>query len=270
MCRVLDVSASGYYVWLQRPLSLRQQRDAELTQSVMEIHRRSRQTYGAPRVHAELQEMGVRIAKKRVARLMQCEGIQGVTRRKQFRTTITDPAAERAPDLVRQNFTADGPDQLWVADITYVPTEAGFHFLAVVLDVWSRRVVGWSMADHLRSSLVIRALDMALQQRRPREVVHHSDRGCQYTSVDFGHRCRQAGVRPSMGAVGHCYDNALCESFFATLECELLDRSAFITRPAAEMALFDFIEGWYNPHRRHSSIGQLSPVNFEKQHGRAA
>ena len=155
---------------------------------------------------------------------------------------------------------------LWVADITYVPTQVGWLFLAVVLDAWSRRVVGWAMANHLRSELVLDALAMAVTQRRPQEVIHHSDQGTQYTSLAFGQRCKEAGVRPSMGSVGDCYDNALCESFFATLECELLDRGRFITQAAAKLGIFQFIEGWYNPHRRHSALGYLSPVNFERRH----
>jgi putative transposase len=155
---------------------------------------------------------------------------------------------------------------LWIADITYVPTWAGFLYLAVVVDAWSRRVVGWSMATHLRTELVLEALNMALGQRRPGEVIHHSDQGCQYTSIAFGLRCREAGVRPSTGSVGDCFDNAMCESFFATLECELLDRRRFRTQAEARMAIFDFIEGWYNPHRRHSSLGYESPLSYEKLH----
>jgi len=164
------------------------------------------------------------------------------------------------------SFTAAGPDRLWVADITYVPTWAGFLFLAVVLEAWSRRIVGWAMDTHLRTDLVLAALDMALTQRRPTAVIHHSDQGCQYTSLAFGGRCREAGVRPSMGSVGDAYDNAMCESFFATLECELLDREPFRTHGAARLAVFDFIEGWYNPRRRHSSLDYLSPMIFERSH----
>jgi putative transposase len=168
---------------------------------------------------------------------------------------------------VEREFAADGPDRLWVADITYIPTWAGFLFLAVVVDAWSRRVVGWAMATHLRTELVLEALNMAVGQRQPENVIHHSDQGCQYTSIAFGKRCREAGVRPSMGSVGDCFDNALCESFFATLECELLDRRSFRTQAEARLAVFDFIEGWYNPQRRHSGLGYLSPVAFERAHG---
>ena len=181
-----------------------------------------------------------------------------------------DDAARRAPDLVERRFQAVAPDQLWVADITYVPTWVGFLFLAVVVDAFSRRVVGWSMANHLRAELVLAALNMALWQRRPDSVVHHSDQGCQYTSYAFGKRCREMGVVPSMGSVGDCYDNAMAESFFATLECELLDRRKFPTHAEARMAIFEYIEGWYNPHRRHSGLGYRSPVNFERSYQQAA
>jgi len=191
--------------------------------------------------------------------------LAGVSRRKRVRTTVRERDGRPAPDRVERDFSADAPDRLWVADITYVPTWAGFLYLAVVVDAFSRRVVGWSMADHLRTELVLEALNMALWQRRPEEVVHHSDQGCQYTSLAFGKRCREMGVRPSMGSVGDCFDNALCESFFATLECELIDRRVFRTQVEARMAIFDFIEAWYNRERRHSSLGYLSPRAYEEQ-----
>jgi putative transposase len=219
-----------------------------------------------PRVHFELGTEGIRVSRKRVARLMRAAGLQGVSRRKGWKTTVRDRDTRPAPDLVEREFAAAGPDRLWVADITYIPTWVGFLFLAVVVDAWSRRVVGWAMATHLRTELVLEALNMAVAQRQPRDVIHHSDQGCQYTSVAFGHRCRQAGVRPSMGSVGDAYDNALCESFFATLECELLDRMTFRTQAEARLAVFDFIEGWYNPQRRHSSLGYLSPLAYERLH----
>jgi putative transposase len=208
------------------------------------------------------------VSRKRVARLMREAGIVGVTRRRSIRTTVRDRFAQVAPDLVQRAFIADGPNRLWVADITYVPTGAGFLYLAVVLDVWSRKIVGWAMATHLRAELVLEALEHAVRQRRPRELIHHSDQGTQYTSIAFGKRCKEAGVRPSMGSVGDCYDNAMCESFFATLECELLDRTRFRTPSEAEPAVFEFIEGWYNPHRRHSSVGYLSPNAFERRAAR--
>lgn len=265
MCRVLEVSKSGYYAWLKRAPSPRAQRDAELKERIRTIHERSDGTYGRTRIHAELKEEGEKLGEKRVGRLMKEEQLEGVSRRRQVFTTQRDADARPAPDLVDRNFVADGPNQLWVADITYIPTWAGFLYLAVVLDVWSRRIVGWAMATHLRSELVLDALNMAVAQRRPAGVIHHSDQGCQYTSIAFGLRCRAAGVRPSMGSVGDCYDNALCESFFATLECELLDRHRFPNQATARMAVFRFIEGWYNPHRRHSALGQLSPITFEER-----
>jgi len=264
-CRVLDVSASGYYAWLLRPPSARRVIDEVLLERIRAIHEKSRGTYGAPRIHAELVDEGWRIGRKRVARLMREAGLEGVSRRKWISTTQRRPDARPAPDLVERDFTADGPDQLYVADITYVPTWAGFLFLAVVLDACTRRVVGWAIANHLRTELVLDALNMALHQRRPSNVIHHSDQGTQYTSIAFGRRCKQAGVRPSMGSVGDCYDNAMCESFFATLECELIDRTTFRTHAEAKLAIFEFIEGWYNPHRRHSSIDYLSPINYERR-----
>jgi len=266
MCRVLDVSASGYYARLTRPPSTRARTDAELSTRIAEIHRRSRATYGAPRIHVELREQGIRVGCKRVARLMRAAGLFGVSRRDWIITTVRDRNARPAPDLVERNFTAPAPNRLWVADITYIPTWAGFLYLAVVLDVFSRRIVGWAMETYLRTELVLKALDMALGQRRPGEVIHHSDQGSQYTSIAFGQRCREADVRPSMGSVGDCFDNAMCESFFATLECELLDRRRFKTQIEARMAVFDFIEGWYNPHRRHSALDYLSPINYERSH----
>jgi len=261
---------SGYYAWLKRAPSKRAREDAILSDRIRDIHLRSRNTYGAPRVHEELRDEGVRVGRKRVARLMRAAGLQGVSRRKRVRTTVRKPGEPPAPDLVERDFTADRPDQLWVADITYIRTWVGFLYLAVVVDAFSRRVVGWAMANHLRTELVLDALEMAIHQRKPLSVIHHSDRGSQYTSLAFGKRCREARVRPSMGSVGDAYDNALCESFFATLECELLDRHTFRSRDEARRAVFEFIEGWYNPHRRHSSIGYRSPIRYEMEHRVAA
>jgi putative transposase len=195
---------------------------------------------------------------------MRQAGLRGVSRRRFVVTTVRDKDREPAPDLVQRDFEAAGPNQLWVADITYIPTWAGFLYLAVVLDAWSRRVVGWAMATNLRTELVLEALEMAVLQRQPQGVIHHSDQGCQYTSIAFGKRCREAGVRPSMGSVGDAYDNAMCESFFATLECELLARRRFATQAEARMAVFDFVEGFYNSRRRHSALGYLSPLAFER------
>ena len=265
MCRVLDLSPSGYYAWLDREPSARAKRDEELTERIEAVWRENRRVYGRPRIYADLKEAGERVGEKRVGRLMKRAGIWGASRRRRGpKTTRRNEDARPAPDLVERNFSADGPDQLWVADITYIPTWAGFLYLAVVVDAWSRRVVGWSMATHLRTELVLDALNMATWQRRPERVIHHSDQGTQDTSIAFGLRCKEVGVRPSMGSVGDAYDNAMCESFFATLECELLDRQRFPTQAQAKMAVFDFIEGFYNPRRRHSALGQLSPVNFER------
>jgi putative transposase len=268
MSRVLEVSSSGFYAWRKRPPSKREQEDKTLTQEIKKIHQMSKGTYGAPRIHAELAEQGLHVGRKRVARLMRAAQLWGVSRRKAPRTTQRRPEALPAPDLVQRNFTTSRPNELWVADITYIATWAGFLYLAVVVDAWSRRVVGWAMATHLRTELVLEALQMAILQRHPQDVIHHSDHGGQYTSIAFGRRCREAGIRPSMGSVGDCFDNALCESFFATLECELLDRTSFRSPAEARPAVFEFIEGWYNPHRRHSAIDYLSPNRYEALHVR--
>ncbi len=230
-CRVLGVSTSGYYAWLKRLPSRGVRANARLLERIRTIHENSRQTYGSPRVHAELVAQGKCVSRKRVARLMREGGIRGVSRRRWTCTTRRDSEAPPAPDRVERDFSVSGADRLWVADFTYVPTWRGFLYLAVVLDAWSRRVVGWSMATHSRTELVLEALNMALWRRRPEAVIHLSDQGRLYCSVAFGSRCREAGVRLSMGSVGDCYDNALCESFFATLECELLEREASAPRP---------------------------------------
>jgi len=265
MCRVLRVSLSGYYAWRKRPASARARADGQLLRQIRTIYETSRGTYGVPRIHAELQANGVAVGRKRVARLMRAAGIVGVSRRRFVATTVRDRDARPAPDLVQREFAAAGPNRLWVADITYIPTWAGFLFLAIVLDVFSRKVVGWAMAVHLRTELVLEALEMALLRRRPKDVVHHSDQGTQYTSIAFGLRCRAAGVRPSMGSVGDAFDNAMAESFFATLECELLDRQRFRTPVEAAPVVFEWIEGWYNSQRRHSALGYLSPNDFERR-----
>ena len=251
-------------------MSDRDRTDLALTGKIEVIHRRSKEVYGAPNIHAELaDDYGIRVGRKRVARLMRAAGLRGATLRRYVVTTQPDLQAPRAIDLVDRQFYTDGPDRLWVADITYIPTWSGFLYLAMVLDVYSRRVVGWAMETHLRTELILAALNMALTQRRPSEVIHHSDRGCQYTSYAFGKRCREAGVMPSMGSVGDAYDNAMAESFFATLERELLNRRRFKSQAEAKMAVFEWIEGWYNPHRRHSSLGYRSPVNYERAHQRS-
>jgi putative transposase len=251
-------------------LSARAKRDVVLTAQITGFHARSDGTYGAPRILRDLWDVGERVSQKRIARLMQAAGLRGVSRRHWITTTERGPVAQAVPDLVQREFVAAAPDQLWVADITYLPTWAGFLFLAVVLDAFSRRIVGWAMATHLRTELVLAALEMARVQRQPTGVIHHSDHGSQYTSIAFGDRCEALGVRPSRGTVGDCYDNALCESFFATLECELLDRRTFRSHAEARAAIFRFIEGWYNPHRRHSTLGYLSPINYERLHTNAA
>jgi putative transposase len=264
-CRVLNVSVSGYYAWLKRPPCDHARADIAIGDALEVYFERSRSTYGRPRLADDVRDAGIRTSGKRLARLMRERHIHRASRRKGFRTTVRDRDARPAPDLVDRNFSADAPDKLWVADITCVPTWSGFLFLAVVLDVFSRRVVGWAMATHLRTELVLDALEMAIHQRRPRAVIHHSDQGCQYTSIAFGRRCQEAGVRPSMGSVGDCFDNAMCESFNATLECELLVTRRFKNQHEASLAVFDFIEGWYNPHRRHTSIGNISPMEYERR-----
>ena len=268
MCRVLKVSTSGYYAWSDRPPSPRAIDDAVVLERIRTIHAESDATYGMPRVRAELIEQGLKISGKRVARLMRRNAIRGISRRRGFVvTTQRDQRQRPAPDLVKREFRADGPNQLWVADMTYVPTWAGFIYLAIVLDVWSRRIVGWAIGEQMTAELVLAALNMALQQRRPTGVIHHSDQGSQYTSVAFGERCKKMGVRPSMGTMGDAYDNAMAESFFATLECELLDRRSWRTKAEARTALFTWIEGWYNPRRLHSSLGYCSPMKYEEKYG---
>jgi len=267
MCSLLGVSTSGYYAWHHREPSKRAVEDARLQGMIREIHERSKGTYGAPRIHAELVDMGIKIGRKRVARLMRKLGIQGLSRRKRTITTTRKENNLEIPDLLDRDFGAQGPDELWVADITYVPTRKGFVYLGAVVDAFSRRVVGWCLETHLKKELVIEALNMAMTQRNTDGVVHHSDHGSQYTSLEFGKRCKEAGIALSMGSVGDCYDNAMAESFFATLEWELLARrKKFKDLKEARRAVFEYIEGWYNPHRRHSGIEYCSPINYEKKY----
>ena len=248
----------------------RRRTDLMLTGKIAAIHRRSRDTYGSPNIHAELaDDHGIHVGRKRVARLMCAAGLRGATLRKFVVTTTSDPEAQKPADLVERRFFSIAPDQLWVADITYIPTWSGWLYLAMVLDVYSRKIVGWAMDTNLKTPLILEALEMAITQRQPRNVIHHSDRGCQYTSYAFGKRCREAGVMPSMGSVGDAYDNAMAESFFATLEREVLNRRCFKSHAEAKMAVFEWIEGWYNPHRRHSALGYRSPVNYERAHERS-
>ena len=267
MCRVLGVSESGFHAWRARTPSRRVQRDAELRLAIRAAHARSAGTYGSPRILEDLREVGYRVGRKRVARLMRVEGLCGVSKRRgSARSRRTIPEAPLAPDLVQRDFRATAPNQLWVADITYVPTAAGFLYLAIVLDVFSRRIVGWAMRDTLHTTVVLDALDMAAAQRRATQVIHHSDQGSQYGAFAFGQRCRTLGVRPSMGSRGDAYDNAMAESFFSTLECECLAKHRFTSHAHARLVLFRYIEGWYNPHRRHSALGQRSPLAFEQHH----
>lgn len=265
MCRMLGVSRSGYYGWRDRPLSKRSREDATLTGKIREIHERSRRTYGSPRVHAELRSLGTRCSRKRVARLMRDAGLQGCMRGRRKRTTRRSERAKPAEDLVKRSFAASQRDRLWVADITYVPTEEGFLYLAFILDVHSRRIVGWAMESHLRTELVVDALQMAVWRRKPSAgLVHHSDQGVQYASLSFGERLKEVGITPSMGRTGSALDNALAESFVSTLKAELASRLKFPTRQAARTAIFDYLEAFYNTRRLHSSLGYRSPQDFEE------
>jgi putative transposase len=264
LCRTVGVSKSGYYAWRDRPPSKRTHEDAALTQRIVEVHKRSRETYGYPRVHAELRALGVRCGRRRVARLMRKAGIRGCMRGREKRTTRRDSRATPATDLVNRNFRATAPDRLWTADITYVKTDEGFLHLAFVLDVYSRRIVGWSMASHLRTELVVDALEMAVWRRKPSAgLVHHSDRGTQYTALSFGKRLEEVGIVPSMGRAGSALDNAISESFVATLKVELVHTCRFLTREAASNAIFEYLEAFYNRRRLHSSLGYVSPENYE-------
>lgn len=267
LCTALGVSPSGYYAWRSRGPSTRERSDAALAAEIRRSHARSRGTYGVPRIWADLAEAGHRVSRKRVARLMARDHLAGVHRRRFVRTTIRDQDAEPFPDLVDRDFTATGPDRLWVADITALPTRAGPCYLASIVDAFSRRVVGWSMATHMRAELVTAALDAAIVHRRPgKDLIHHSDHGTQYTSLAFGRRLRESGIAASMGSVGDCYDNAMAESFFATLETELIDRSDWASPAEAKAAVFEYIEVFYNRIRRHSSLGNLSPEQFEERY----
>jgi putative transposase len=265
MCQTLRVSTSGYYAWSGRAPSARAAANVGLVTQIREVFDASDQTYGMPRVRAALADEGVLSSRKRVARLMRAAAMRGVSRRRGYvRTTQRDAAHAKAPDLVKRAFTATGINQLWVADMTYIPTWAGVLYLAVVIDVYSRKVVGWSFGQRMTADLVVSALDMALFTRRPQGVIHHSDQGSQYTSLAFGKRCKEMNVRPSMGTVGDAYDNAMAESFFASLECELIDRRVWKTLSEARMAVFTWIESWYNPRRLHSGLGYQAPNNFER------
>jgi putative transposase len=265
MCRLLDVSRSGFHAWLGRAPCERRRRDDELVGRIRAIHARSQGTYGAPRVHAQLAHKGVRVSRKRVERLMRREGLSGLVKRKQGRTTIKVAGVRVADDLVERDFNPSHRDKLWVADITHIRTWQGWLYLAAVVDCYSRRCVGWSMADTLRAELVVEALEMAVARRRPNAgLVHHSDHGPQYVSLAFGQRCHDAGIDVSMGSKGDAYDNAVCESFFSSLKKEKINRRSWPTRREARTAVFEWIEGWYNPTRLHSTLGYVSPVAYEQ------
>jgi putative transposase len=270
MCRALKVSKSGFYGWRDRPPSARAQADARLSEKIARIHRDSRQTYGAPRIHFELRALGVRCARKRVARLMREAGLFGCGgRRRKARTTTLSSQTERipavAPDLVKRNFMPEAPNRLWVADITYVRTWEGWLYFAFVLETYSRKIVGWSMANNLKTDLVLEAVNMAIYNRRPAPgLIHHSDRGSQYTSVEFGSRLKEAGLLPSMGSVADAYDNSMAESFVSTLKRELIHRHSWPNRQRVRSAIFEYVEGFYNTRRRHSALGHLSPLEYEE------
>ena len=265
MCSVLDVSRSGFHAWEQRQPSDRDLADAWLCERIIELHRESRGTYGARRIHAALAHRGVHVGRKRVERLMRLRGISGLVPRRYRRTTIRVPGVRVADDLVDRNFVAAAPNQLWCADIKYVRTWQGWLYLGAVMDLYSRRIVGWSMRPDLNAELVVDALEMAVTRRHPAPgLVHHFDQGSQYVALRFGERCREIGVHQSMGSKGDCFDNAVAESFFATLEKDLLRRQSFATRQDARTAVFDYIETFYNPVRLHSTLGYRSPIEYEK------
>jgi transposase InsO family protein len=267
MCRVLAVSSSGYYAWCRRPQSQRAQDNLELVMRIKEVHAASRETYGSPRVHAELvQGQGIQCNKKRVERLMRIHDIRGRSRRRRrVKTTDSNHNLPVAPNLLDRQFEADAPNRKWVADITYVPTAQGWLYLAVVLDLFSRRVIGWSMADTMCTLLVKDALEMAISSRHPQAgLLHHSDRGSQYASAEYQAVLQTGEIVASMSRAGNCYDNAAMESFFGTLKCELIHDRRYRTRAEARQDIFEYIEVFYNRKRRHSSLGYLSPVSYEE------
>jgi putative transposase len=265
-CELLGVSRSGYYDWATRAPSDRALSDVWLTEKIREIWKQNRKVYGSPRIHAELRlQFGIRIGRKRVERLMRQAGISGLVERKRGRTTIRVPGVRVADDLVERQFRPAAPNVLWLADITYLRTWEGWLYLAAVQDAYSRRIVGWSMAEHMRAELVVDALQMGLARRRPDPgLIHHSDQGSQFVSLAFGQKARDAGIAVSMGSKGDCYDNAVAESFFATIKKELVHRRTWPTRSELTSEIFEYIEAFYNPTRRHSTLGYLSPAQFEE------
>jgi putative transposase len=262
----LGVTRAGYHAWKRREPSARAREDARLKELIAAAHTASHGTYGAPRLQVELAVThGICVGRKRVARLLRELGISGVSRRGKRRVLRSAAETEAAPDLVRRRFAASAPDELWVADITYIPTWEGWLFLAAVMDIFTKRIVGWSMRDDLKADLVVDALGMAVTVRRPAEgLIHHSDRGGQYRSLALGKTLRDSGIMASMGSRGDAYDNAAAESFMATIKTELVHRHRFKSRDEARLAVFRYIEGFYNPHRRHSALGYRSPVEYEK------
>jgi putative transposase len=269
MCRTLEVTRSGFYAWRKREPSERARQDQRLRIEVRAIHRAARGCYGSPRVHQELRSRGERVSRKRVARLMRQEGLRGKKRRRFRVTTNSDHAYPVAPNVLDRKFAiADvpGPDRVWVSDITYVPTREGWLYLAVIIDLASRLVVGWSMGETLETRLAAGALEMALQRRKPPPgLLHHSDRGVQYASNEYRELLEAQKAVVSMSRKGNCWDNAVAESFFATLEIELIEGADWHTRNEARSAIFDFVEVWYNRHRRHSSLKYLTPAEFDKR-----
>ena len=268
MCRVLEVSRSGFHAWENRRPSARRLEDERLLARIREIHSENRRVYGSPRVHAELVLAdGVRVGRKRVERLMREDGLSGLVARKRGKTTVRVPGVRVCEDLVDRAFLAAAPDRLWVADITYLRTWEGWLYLVAVQDVFSRRIVGWSMADHMRTELVTDALEMALARRQPAPgLIWHSDQGSQFVSLAFGQQARSAGIAQSMGSKGDCFDNAVAESFFATLKKELIHRRTWPSKAELRTEVFEYIEVFFNRRRRHSTLGMLSPAQFESHH----
>lgn len=265
MCDVLEVSRSGFHGWQRRAPSQRALSDAWLTSRITEIHEQARGVYGSRRVQAELRlGQGIRVSRRRVRRLMAQAGISGLVKVKRGRTTIRVPGVRVADDLVERKFRLDAPNMLWVADITYLRTWEGWLYLAAVQDAYSRRIVGWAMTEHMRTELVADALQMAVRRRRPEPgLIHHSDQGSQYVALGFGQQARDAGIAVSMGSRGDCYDNAVAESFFATIKKELVHRQPWPSRRDLSSAVFEYIEVFYNRQRRHSTLGYLSPEEYE-------
>jgi putative transposase len=266
MCAALGVSPSGYYAWRLRPQSLRKIANRALLGDIQRVHARHRGRYGAPRIHAELRAEGQTASRKRIERVMRQHGIRArAPRRYRVCTTDSKHSLPVAPNLLDQNFVADRPNQVWLADITYIATGEGWLYLAVILDLFTRKVVGWAMRDHMRAELTIAALTMAIQRRRPGAgLIHHSDRGSQYAAGDYRKVLQAAAITQSMSRKGNCWDNAPMESFFGSMKTELDDASGYQTRQAARTGLFQFIEGWYNCHRLHSAIGYMTPMQKEQ------